>query len=213
LKQTLRKILWILLLVIGGFFLLIGLLIIDGNATASGTMLLLGGLFLFFGFKQRKKYLNANLERLANKKKMDDAAALEVARIERDKKFGDFEFKVTGVTYENEDGSSRQKILKSAIKAQKDGTLDITFERHDYNGQPGVSVMFNGKCGGYVESRKAVDFLNFVDQITYMSPEISSFINDEGRRIYFCHISFVYRKEKNAIVPCPADEVGKKAEN
>ena len=62
-------------------------------------------------------------------------------------------FRVAGVTFENEDGTSRQNIL-SNLKFVPEEDLDVTFTETTYDGAPAIEVHINGDQVGYVPKAK-----------------------------------------------------------
>lgn len=60
--------------------------------------------------------------------------------------------KVVGVTFKNEDGSSRQNILKDIYQKKPpfDKRLDIEIAEFEYEGEPAYHVNVNGKTIGNV---------------------------------------------------------------
>lgn len=72
----------------------------------------------------------------------------------------EYKIKVVGVTYNNEDGTSRQKILQ-AIKAKEppfNGNVHYSLFVYTYEGSPAVAVLANGMMIGNVP-RGLVDFV------------------------------------------------------
>ena len=60
--------------------------------------------------------------------------------------------KVVGVTYQNDDGESRQDILRRMT-----GDEEIEIEKTTYNGEPAVYVKWRNKILGYLSAELAKD--------------------------------------------------------
>ena len=134
-----------------------------------------------------------------------DKEALELARrqAEWDRTHGRFDYKVAGVTYDNEDGTSRQKYLMQIKKALGIGeSINLQHVADEYNGETCIKVMFDDKCVGFVPKHKIDEFTKIANQIECAHPEINSFTDeyqeDDGsttkEKIYYCHVYLTYRK-------------------
>ena len=69
------------------------------------------------------------------------------------------EFKVAGVTLDNEDGTSRQTILRAlrfgdAPYASDSGEMDVDLEETTFNGEDAIEVHINGYMVGFVPKEK-----------------------------------------------------------
>lgn len=60
--------------------------------------------------------------------------------------------KIVGVTFDNDDGESRQDIL-----SRMDGSEEITVEKYTYNGEPAAYVKWDGKILGNLSAKLAKD--------------------------------------------------------
>lgn len=60
------------------------------------------------------------------------------------------QFSVAGVTFDNEDGTSRQQILKGFYENRGYSKRDISLQQYEYNGAPAVYVVAKGKIIGNV---------------------------------------------------------------
>lgn len=86
-------------------------------------------------------------------------------------KFGSqyLDIKVVGVTFENSDGSKRQRILEELAD---DPDIDTHVVKYDYNGCPAYRVECNGRMIGSVPATVAEN-LDFLEQEGYFL-----FVND-----------------------------------
>lgn len=86
-------------------------------------------------------------------KEREDAARLEAWRAERAAR-ETLKFKVVGVTFKNEDGKSRQTLLRKLhfgdAPFNSDEGVDITIERGAYQGEPAFSVFAEGHQVGNI---------------------------------------------------------------
>lgn len=120
----------------------------------SGTIvfgLVVGAAFIFWWYKSRGKAAP------------DPARAASPARREEKEQFDTYtrKFKVVGVTFENEDGTSRQDILKRIYQKKPpfDGDLDVTLKEYVFEDGPAFGVFVNGQMVGNTPSDNT-DFLN-----------------------------------------------------
>ena len=88
--------------------------------------------------------------------------------------------KVVGVTFKNEDGSSRQNILKDIYnkKPPFDKRLDIEIAEFEYEGAPAYHVNVNGKTIGNVSK----DMCYFITENKSRLLGVSDFHVSEGYR-------------------------------
>ena len=106
--------------------------------------------------------------------------------------------KVAGVTYKNEDGTSRHKILADIKKKRPpfDKRLNVTIEEYEYEGRPAYYVKVNGFTVGTVESSMS----NFISGNQSRLAGVSDFyvgdFEDEetGKTTY-------YARAKIAVIP------------
>lgn len=127
-----KKYIW--MLIVGGIVTLGSFGLFSESVFGGIVLLLLGGglIALFFII-------------LARKKKSDEAAQAEPAPKIRE----NISFKVAGVSFSNDDGKSRQDIIKE-IKRSKEAYIRL--ERYEYNGKPAIAVYADGEKIGNVPS-------------------------------------------------------------
>ena len=95
--------------------------------------------------EEKSSLENQRLKKLEQKR---EAEASE--RAEWEAKHGRITTALAGVTFDNEDGTSRQKLLKD-IKARS-GDAELNLEEFEYKGQPAVRVLVDGECIGNIPS-------------------------------------------------------------
>lgn len=94
-------------------------------------------------------------------------------------------YPVSGVTFKNEDGSSRQKILRSLCEGDEVGISDVSFEEYKYNGAPAIHVYTVAGCVGNIRKTSVTEFLQYLDNDDYQAYlQIESFENDDEITIY-----------------------------
>jgi len=106
--------------------------------------------------------------------------------------------KVAGVTFKNDDGTSRQKILKD-IKTQKppfDKKLDIGIEEFEWEGKPAYYVTVNGVVIGTVEKSMSAFITNNKDRISGL---VDFWVNqdedEDGKKLYFARLKIQVDKK------------------
>lgn len=123
-----------------------------------------------------------------------DAAKARQAEWERT--HGRIITKVAGVTFDNEDGSSRQRILKAAMAEEASGTVDLELNE-DEKGVVTIAVFYDGEQIGYIPKNRIADVDPIMDRITAGNLTVERFRPDEddGEYIYRADLTLVYTKE------------------
>ncbi len=138
-------------------------------------------------------------EKIENDRKEASARQAEFERTH-----GRLRFRVAGVTYDNDDGSSRQRVLKEALANDGEGT--IGFESYDYKGKDAVLITYNDMGIGNVPAPQVQAFLDVVDRLTSarldverFRPEDNDEFDDRPRSaadyIYRADVTVVYSKD------------------
>lgn len=115
---------------------------------------------------------------------------------------GLLQFKVAGVTFKNDDRTSRQSILRSAKQAADladnvgDGFSDsvVTIEEARYKDERSYKVLIDGRQVGNVPREYVENVHDIYDQILDISIDIDSFINEDDEKIYWGMVSILYQK-------------------
>lgn len=84
-----------------------------------------------------KKEAEKDAEREAYQQKLKDAEII---------------LPVVGVKYDNEDGTSRQHILKSFCDDDGSGVTNVILEQYEYEGAPAIHVVTGDGCVGNVRA-------------------------------------------------------------
>lgn len=77
----------------------------------------------------------------------------------------DYTYKVAGVTFKNNEGQDRQKLLKNLFnEALEDGDelYDVELEEYDFEGSPAVRVLFGGDDIGSIPAEHVENVLDMV---------------------------------------------------
>lgn len=134
-------------------------------------------------------------------KEREDAARLEAWRAERAAR-ETLKFKVVGVTFKNEDGKSRQTLLRKLhfgdAPFNSDDGVDITIERGAYQGEPAFSVFTEGHQVGNISKDDVPFFVRrWSDFVGVTSAEVyGGGTDDEGHSInYGMKINCEFRKQ------------------
>lgn len=189
----------VLLLPVGLFILFAALgALIEKSYLTFVLLLALGAAAMFFGISSLRRLVS---DKKALKHPVKDAQETPAEKSVRT--HGNMTFKVAGVTFENEDGKSRQALLKKAYSADCMGT--VTFEEYKYRGKPAVKVLYDGSAIGNVPADKVREFLDVSDRITYVDLDIQKFTpeddddwdDDDSRRgrevIYYGNVFIKYK--------------------
>lgn len=107
---------------------------------------------------------------------------------------------IAGVTFQNEDGSSRQAALKDAYVNGNVGTVEL--EAFEYKGEEAIRVLYEGACIGNIPRARVAEVLPIMDKITAGYIDAEPFERDEDRygneiqpeRIYRADLTLIYDK-------------------
>jgi len=104
---------------------------------------------------------------------------------------------VAGVTFRNEDGTSRQAALRDAFKDnydKDDYELDddrvnaggADFEPYEYDGKPAMYVVFEGKTVGNIPANMVDHVSKIINADDYYGNDmhIYDFVGDDGKKKY-----------------------------
>lgn len=109
-----------------------------------------------------------------------------------DEKHGRIVTKVAGVTFDNEDGTERQDILRHYVE---NGSSDsITLAKSSYKGNDAVDVMCGDYCVGKIPKDVIPTVVSVIDRVTSVIMDVNTFENDEGDEIYRADLTIVYDK-------------------
>lgn len=149
--------------------------------------------------KVKAEQAAAEARRLAEQRR---AEADRIAREKREAKlkeerdrFRYENFPVAGVTFKNEDGIDRQKILRE-IALNNDGFAAVSFEENEDLGEDsGISVMTEFGCVGFIrrsDKAKVRRFFGRQTQAIYLAVEL--FESDDGQKIYRADVKITMKR-------------------
>lgn len=138
------------------------------------------------------------------RQKQAEREAKKAERTEWEASHGRFNTNLAGVTFNNEDGSSRQKLLKKYYDNGVKGA-NLELKEFDYKGKPAVAVLLDGQCVGNIPQNRVDELLQIMDRLEKGNLEIDVFRPDEddddpeerkrrGGTIYRADLYLVYAK-------------------
>ena len=138
----------------------------------------------------------------ADQRQREEARAEEEKRRAKwDAKHGRLVIPIAGVTFDNDDGTSRQKILKDLKVTGGDAYLNL--EEYEYKGAPAIRVLVNDMCVGNVPKARVAEVAAVMDYLENGRIDIEKFQpedeDDDGHRrgnstIYRADLILVYSK-------------------
>ena len=108
-------------------------------------------------------------------------------------------FKVKGVTFDNEDGKSRQDIIKSMEKKLRefeDGVISLmSIEKHEYEGKPAFAILANGMQIGNVPA----DLAEYLDGIynNFVAFTVVNYLGGGRGESYGVQVTLRFNKSNN----------------
>lgn len=130
---------------------------------------------------------------LDKKAKKEAAADAERKAYEAKKKSVEIMLPVVGEKYDNDDGSSRQKILKSFCDEAGTGVAYVSLEQYEHEGAPAIHVVTEEGCVGNIRANDVEKVLPLLGGKWMASPQIyiTSEEDDDENVIYQADI-FLY---------------------
>lgn len=133
-----------------------------------------------------------------------ERAAEKARQDEWDRTHGRIVTAVAGVTFKNDDGSSRQAILKD-LKARGGDDADLELEEYDYKGQPAIRILIDGEQIGNVPKRRVAEISAVLDRLDTARLNVETFrpedeegengnVRHRGELIYRADLYLVYKK-------------------
>ena len=107
----------------------------------------------------------------------DERRKQQLKQEEFERTHGKIITKVAGVTFKNEDNTSRQAYLKEAFINDSIGT--VGFEVYEHGGGPAVHVLFDGMCIGNLPKPVVGQFLEVKDRIDSAHIFVNRFSPDD----------------------------------
>lgn len=135
-------------------------------------------------YRQKQLAMQEKNRQLEEEIKKEQEKQRELIR-QYQERFHHEKFAVAGVTFKNDDGTDRQKILRE-IALNEDGSCAVWFEENEELGDDsGISVLTeNGQVGNIRRSDKKKLRRFFDHDVHTMILSVERFENDEGEKIY-----------------------------
>lgn len=117
-----------------------------------------------------------------------------------DAEHGTIRTKLAGVTFDNDDGSSRQRALKGAMADEGSGSVSL--ELLEKNGDDAILVEYDGVGVGFIPRDRVGEVSKVLKRITAASLDVSRFVPEDeegearslGGVIYRADLTLVYKK-------------------
>lgn len=185
-----KKFAKVLAYVAGALCAVVALLMFLISSYGAGIFLALGAVLMFFlgknNAKQQKKQKEAEQKSAADMEKFYDTLRRT------------HEFKVVGVTFDNDDGKSRQKILKEANEGYyHSSALNVT----EYEGKPAVQVLVDDEVCGYIAKGKVKEVMELMPNaekvVVYIDDNLDEDDEESKKReaFYSAVVHIVVKKE------------------
>lgn len=106
-------------------------------------------------------------------------------------------YPIAGVTFRNDDGSSRQKILREICMGDDFGSTAAWLEQYEYQGEDAIRVITDEGTVGNIQRRHVKDLLPlFDDAPDIMRVDAERFETDEGRLLYRADLTIGILRER-----------------
>ena len=133
----------------------------------------------------------------------EEQNAAKIRQAEWERTHGRIITKIAGVTFDNEDGSSRQRILKAAMAEEASGTVDLELNE-DEKGVVTIAVFYDGEQIGYIPKNRVADVDPIMDRITAGNLTVERFRPEDdedddrggGDYIYRADLTIIYTKDE-----------------
>lgn len=139
-------------------------------------------------------------DRLLREKLQAEQDERKARKAEWERTHGRIRTKLAGVTFDNEDGSSRQRALQSAMADDCSGS--VALELYDYKGKNAIRVEYEGTVVGNIPQDRVAEVAAVLDRISAASLSVSRFVPEDeddetrgiGGVIYRADLELVYTK-------------------
>lgn len=137
-----------------------------------------------------------NKEKYEARRRQEAAAEMRIEKDREQKEWsehnGTFICKVVGVTFKNEDGSSRQAYLKEAYINNGQGNIELV--PYKYEGRPAIHVLYEGMCVGNVPEPEVGAVLSYIPRLSSLFLNVETFRDDDDKLIYRADLLLSYKK-------------------
>lgn len=177
----------IVLWCVAALFLVSSFTLIGENLPAALFGVVLAAVLAFIGYSKQKKYKALIVAEASAK------AEAEERKREFEARHGVLSISVAGVTFDNDDGKSRQHILSAIYKESGGAGVEGILEQYEYKGESAVRVLVEGRCIGVVRKSDLPEVLPVIDRIEDVSVYVDRFEEDDGK-IYRADLHIQYAK-------------------
>lgn len=173
--------------IIAGVLALAGIYALFSQTEGGVITLIVAAILAFVGFLRFSAVKKAAM---AEKQKAD--ALTENKRLFNEN-HGIISCNIAGVTFDNDDGTSRQEILRKLLKSD-DANLSVTFTPYTFKNKPAFYVICSGQCIGSVPAENVEEIASVIDRIesAYITPD--KFKGGDGRTVYRADLRVQYAK-------------------
>ena len=148
------------------------------------------GIF-YIGVKPKTKKEKAVEEEAARAAAAAEAAAKNPYEV--------FYFDVAGVTFDNDDGKSRQKILRAICDGDEYGRADAELVAYTYEGEPAFRVMTDEGCVGNIRQKDIAEVQGLLDRNVHsIVVSAEEYEDDNDRKKYSADVEIEVMKEDPA---------------
>ena len=110
-----------------------------------------------------------------------------------------FYFDVAGVTFDNDDGKSRQKILRAICDGDKYGRADAELVAYTYEGEPAFRVMTDEGCVGNIRRKDIAEVQSLLDRKVHsIVVSAEQYEDDNDRKKYSADVEIKVMKKDPA---------------
>lgn len=154
-------------------------------------------------FRREQKQATAGDKNAVEQQSLIVEAAEQEGREEWTQKHGRIVTAIAGVTFKNDDGNSRQAILKD-IKARS-GDAELALEEYEHKGKAAIRVLVDGDQIGNIPRSRVAEVSAVLDKLEDARLEVETFrpeneededgnIRRRGELIYRADLYLVYSK-------------------
>lgn len=181
---------YLVLWIIAAIFLVCSIPLFASDFTSGVIGVLISAALGFFGWRSFDK--KRKLQSAAEKAHFD---SIERQR-QYDEKHGTIETSVAGVTFDNEDGTSRQYALKMLKGKEKRGEYyEVRLVPYTFKDRPAIYVYADDRCVGNVKTEDTHEVMSIIDRLDFVELDPYSFKNEKNRIIYASSMVIHYFKQ------------------
>jgi hypothetical protein len=179
----------IILWCVAALFLVSSFTLIGSNLPAAICGVLLSSVLAFIGYKKQIKY-KADIEAA-----LKEQAEREARKRDYEAHHGKITCNVAGVTFKNDDNTSRQRVLSKFFRENGyDAGTEAELQQYLFEGRPAVYVLIEGKIIGNVPKDYTAEVVSIIDRLEIAAVHVRRFRGEEGKLIYNADLTIEYAK-------------------